>query len=255
MFASLVRSGMRLTPRRSAVRRFSSGIVQHRETADNNAKQTFDFSADNAAEVQRILRKFPTNYRNSAVLPLLTLAQEQNDNFLTLAAMNRVASICNVPPIRVYEVATFYTMYNRTRVGKYHIQLCGTTPCQLCGAEEISRAIEAHLGIHSGDTTEDGMFTLTEVECLGACANAPMIQVNNHEYYENLTPKSAVALLDAFRSGKRPAVGPQNGQRVASGPHGKTSLFEDPTADPQKHFRSAKQIQEIEAAKAKQAKP
>merc|ERR1719172_283179 len=104
--------------------------------------------------------------------------------------------------MRVYEVATFYTMFNREPVGKYFIQLCGTTPCMVCGSEAIKKAIEDHLGIQEGETTKDGLFTLREVECLGACANAPMVQMND-DYYECLTPKSVVELLEACKRGKK----------------------------------------------------
>ena len=103
-----------------------------------------------------ILSKYPDNYKQSAMIPLLDLAQRQNSNFLTLSAMNKVAKVLDVAPMRVYEVATFYTMFNREKVGKYFIQLCGTTPCMICGSEEIKETIEEHLGIHDGETTEDG---------------------------------------------------------------------------------------------------
>lgn len=112
--------------------------------------------------------------------------------------MNEVATILEMPPMRVYEVATFYTMYNRNPVGKFHLQLCTTTPCQLRNSDAIQKVIESHLGIHAGETTEDKLFTFTEVECLGACVNAPMIQIND-DYYEDLTPESMTKLLDALR--------------------------------------------------------
>jgi NADH dehydrogenase (ubiquinone) flavoprotein 2 len=148
--------------------------------------------------------------------------------------MNKVAQICEVAPARVYEVASFYTMFNRNPVGKYFIQLCGTTPCMVCGSEDIKNAITKHLGIKEGGTTPDGMFTLLEVECLGACANAPMLQLND-DYYECLTPKTTVELLEACKKGDGPpAVGrwgslPMNGQVSCEGPLGKTSLFSIPT--------------------------
>ena len=161
--------------------------------------------------------------------------------------MDKVAEIVDVAPARVYEVASFYTMFNRTKVGKYFIQLCGTTPCMICGSEEIKRTIESHLGIHSGQTTKDGLFTLLEVECLGACANAPMIQLND-DYYECLTPKSIIALIEACREGKKPPMGkwgslPMNGQVSCEGPLGKTSLLWDepvpPAVDPDRFKNGA----------------
>ena len=129
-----------------------------------------------------VLSKYPKNYAQSAIMPLLDLAQRQCGNFLPVSAMDKVAQVCGVPPVAVYEVASFYTMFNRERVGKYFIQLCGTTPCMVNGAEEIKATICAHLGIEDGGTTADGLFTLKEVECLGACANAPMVQINDDFY-------------------------------------------------------------------------
>ncbi len=117
-------------------------------------------------------------------MPLLWIAQEQNGNFLSLAAMKKVAKILEIPDMNVYEVVSFYTMYNRTRVGKYHLQMCGTTPCLLCGSREVMNKALDYLGTTKNHTTEDGMFTITEVECLGACVNAPMMQVNNKKFYE-----------------------------------------------------------------------
>jgi NADH dehydrogenase (ubiquinone) flavoprotein 2 len=204
-------------------------------------------------KVQKILAKFPSNYKQSAVMPLLTLAQEQNDNWLPLAAMNKVAEMLEMPPIRVYEVATFYTMYNREKLGKYHIQLCGTTPCMLCGSEKLGETLVKHLGIKEGEISKDGMFTWTEVECLGACANAPMIQVNNHEFYENLTPDTLIKVVDDLRAGKKPKVGPQNGQKVAEGIMGKTSLKGEPSGPFCRDLEAAAAQFKAEQEKAKAA--
>ena len=176
----------------------------------------------------QILAKYPDNYKRAAMIPLLDLAQRQHGGFLTLTAMHKVAQICDTGSARVYEVASFYTMFNRTPVGKYFIQLCGTTPCMICGSEDIKNAITEHIGIRNGETTADGLFTLLEVECLGACANAPMVQLND-DYYECLTPTTVKQLLDACRAGQPPPMGkwgslPMNGQVSCEGPHGKTSL-------------------------------
>jgi NADH dehydrogenase (ubiquinone) flavoprotein 2 len=172
------------------------------------------------------------------MIPLLDLAQRQSGGWLPVAAMQKVAQICDVAPSRVYEVASFYTMFNRTKVGKYFIQLCGTTPCMICGAQDIKKTIQKELGIGDGETTKDGLFTLLEVECLGSCANAPMMQLND-DYYECLSPKTTLELLQACREGKPPPMGkwgslPMNGQVSCEGPLGKTSLFtvEKPTVDP-----------------------
>ena len=133
-------------------------------------------------------------------MPLLDLGQRQL-GWTSISVMNEVARVLEMPPMRVYEVATFYTMYNRSPVGRFHVQACTTTPCQLGGAgsDVIMKAIEGHLGIHPGQTTEDGLFTFSEVECLGACVNAPMIQIND-DYYEDLTPESVVTLLKALQA-------------------------------------------------------
>jgi NADH dehydrogenase (ubiquinone) flavoprotein 2 len=155
--------------------------------------------------------------------------------------MDKVAKVVDVPAIRVYEVACFYTMFNREKVGKYFIQLCGTTPCMICGSEDIKKTIETHLGIKEGETTKDGLFTLREVECLGSCANAPMIQMND-DYYECLSPKTTVELLEACKKGDPPKMGrwgslPMNGQVSCEGPQGKTSLFNCPHG-PEHMFRT-----------------
>lgn len=222
-------SSTRININTNNTRSFSSMIVQHRPSPDNDPNMKWEFTKENMPKVERILAKFPSNYKASAVMPLLTLAQEQNDNWLPLAAMNKIAEMLEMPPIRVYEVATFYSMYNREKLGKYHLQVCGTTPCQLCGSEKLMDTLKNHLKIDQGETSADGLFTWNEVECLGACANAPMIQINNHEYYENLTSETIIKLVEDLRAGKQVKAGPQSGlQRVAEGPMGKTSLFEEP---------------------------
>jgi NADH dehydrogenase (ubiquinone) flavoprotein 2 len=209
----------------------------------------WDFTPENYKEIEKILNKFPKNYKRSGTIPLLYLAQEQNDNWVPLAAMNKIAEILGIHPMRVYEVATFYTMFNRRKLGKFHIQLCGTTPCQLCGSESIAKAIEDHLGISMGETTPDGMFTLTEVECLGACVNAPMIQINNHEFYEDLTPESAVKLLGDLKAGKA-KVGPQSSRRDCENTAGLTSLKTPPPVAPCRDFAAEKKRYEEAKANA-----
>jgi len=194
----------------------------------------FDFTEENYKTVERVLAKYPANYAASGIMPLLDLAQRQNGNFLSVAAMDKVAKLCGVEPVRVYEVASFFTMYNRERRGKFFIQLCGTTPCMVCGAQEIKNTIMDHLDIKDGETTEDGLFTLLEVECLGACVNAPMVQLND-DFFECLTPESTVKLLDHCKAeGASPDLTkwgslPMNGQLSCEGPKGKTSLFGTPS--------------------------
>lgn len=203
---------------------FSAGYFSHRPTADNNDSTPFDFTPENYKEVEKLLAKYPSNWKRSTIIPLLTLAQKQNDNFLSLSAMRKVAKIAEVNEMDVYEVASFYTMFNRERVGKFHLQICGTTPCQLRGSEQIIAACEQHLGIKSGQTTPDYMFTIQEVECLGACANAPMIQVNGEWVYEDLTPENTVQLLENLKNGTD-KKGPQINRNDCEGPQGRTTLI------------------------------
>ena len=188
-------------------RRFGA-FVNHRDTEDNLEETPFEFTEENYSKIQDKLKNYPDNYKHSAVIPVLFIAQKQNNNFLTLSAMNKVAKILEMEPMQVYEVASFYTMFNRTKPGKYHIQFCGTTPCMIRGARECMQAIKDFAGIEMNETSEDGLFTLQEVECLGACVNAPMMQVNNELFYEDLTPESTVEILKKWKAGEEPTPGP-----------------------------------------------
>jgi len=162
------------------------------------------------------------------VIPLLDLAQRQNGGWLPISGMHAVADMLDMPRMRVYEVATFYTMYNREPVGKYFVQVCTTTPCWLRGSEGIMNCLSKKLGIKNGETTPDKMFTLLEVECLGACVNAPMFQIND-DFFEDLTEKDTEEIIDDLKAGRVPKPGPRNG-RFAAEPHGGlTSLTEPPT--------------------------
>ncbi|KAH8151951.1 uncharacterized protein LAJ45_03944 [Morchella importuna] len=181
----------------SAVRK-SDSLNVHRDTPENNPSIPFKFNEQNLKLVDEILKRYPPQYRKAAVMPILDLGQRQH-GFASISVMNEVARICEMPPMRVYEVATFYTMYNRNPMGKYHIQVCTTTPCMLCNSDSVLEAVEKHLGIKPGHTTADGVFTVTEVECLGACVNAPMVQIND-DYYEDLTAESVVQLLNALKA-------------------------------------------------------
>lgn len=178
----------------------SEALQVHRDSPKNNPSIPFKFNAINQKLIAEILKRYPPQYKKAAVMPLLDLGQRQH-GFTSISVMNEVAKLLEMPPMRVYEVATFYTMYNRDPVGRFHVQACTTTPCQLggCGSDKIMAAIEDHLGIHPGQTTEDRMFTFSEVECLGACVNAPMVQIND-DYYEDLTPESTVTLLKALQT-------------------------------------------------------
>jgi len=208
-------------------RRFAGhGLAVHRDTKENNAKVVFKFTDANLAKIKSIVSNYPEGHRAAACLPVLDLAQRQH-GWLPISAMHEVARVLEMPRMRVYEVATFYSMYNRDPIGKYHLQVCATTPCMLRGAESITEAITKKLGIKIGETSKDGLFTLSEVECLGACVNAPMVQVND-DYYEDLTPTDMDEILDDLKAGKRPLPGPKSG-RLASEPlTGPTSLREEP---------------------------
>eukprot|EP01091_Cochliopodium_minus_P002286 TRINITY_DN12149_c0_g1_i1.p1 TRINITY_DN12149_c0_g1~~TRINITY_DN12149_c0_g1_i1.p1 ORF type:complete len:274 (+),score=82.76 TRINITY_DN12149_c0_g1_i1:2-823(+) len=209
------------------------GSSQHKESNYNNPNTPFEFTPENWLEAQKIIAKYPDTpqSRKSAVMPLLTLAQKQNNNWVPLSAMHKIAKILGMDNMEVYEVASFYTMYNREPLGKHFLQLCTTTPCMLggCGSKVVQKALEEKLGIKAGETTEDGLFTLIEVECLGACVNAPMMQIVD-DFYEDLTPETACKIVDDLRAGVPIKPGPQSGLRKkAEGPQGKTSLFEEPT--------------------------
>ena len=179
---------------------------------------SFEFTPENLELARRIIAKYPAGRQASAVMPLLDVAQRQNANWLSKAAMDYVADMLGMPRIRVYEVATFYTMYNRAPVGRHFVQVCTTTPCWLRGSDDVVTACRRKLGIDFGETTADGQFTLVEVECLGACVNAPMIQVND-DYYEDLDAESTERVLDALARGEKPPAGSQKG-RVSSCPEG-----------------------------------
>lgn len=226
--------------------------VNHRDTEDNNDKTPFDFTPQNYKKIEEILSKYPKNRKRSGIMPLLWLAQEQNNNFLTLAAMQKVAKILEVPEILVFEVASFYTMYNRTYPGKYHLQVCGTTPCMVRGSKELIDAACKHLGTEKEHVTHDGMFKISEVECLGACVNAPMMQVNNKEFYEDLTPDSLINIIENFRNGKENKVGPQNGRLNSIGPLGRTSLNEFESKPITRDFVAAKRDWDEAREKLKQ---
>lgn len=206
-------------------------------------KKPYDLEADYQPEnfvfndmvaVNEVIGRYPKGRQASAVMPLLDLAQRQvGDDGVKLtpavggwiprAAMDEVSRILDMPAVKVYEVATFYSMYNLAPVGKFLIQFCGTTPCWLKGAHDVIQAVEKHLSVSVGETTQDGFFSLMEVECLGACVNAPMVQINDH-YYEDLTPESIVKVIDDLAAGREPVIGSQAGRRCSMACDGPTTL-------------------------------
>ncbi len=190
---------------------------------------SFAFDAESEAKIETILKRYPEGKQASAVIPLLYVAQRQmgrltGSAWVPRVAMDVIAERLSMPPIRVYEVATFYFMFNMKPIGRHHLQLCGTTPCMLRGSDDVLRACKDAGGLKGvGDTSADGVFTLTEVECLGACVNAPILQIDD-DYYEDLDYESTVKLLEAFKRGERPKPGSAIG-RMASAPAGEQTVL------------------------------
>src|SRR3569623_416031 len=185
---------------------------------------SFAFSAANLAEAKKHIAKYPAGRQASAVMPLLWLAQYQ-EGWVSRAAMDVVAEMLDMAPIRVYEVATFYTMYNLKPVGKHLVQICRTPPCWLRGSDNLTEICKKKLGVDLHGTSADGKFTIMEVECLGACVNAPMVQIND-DFYEDLTPASLEQILDELAAGKQPKIGPQV-DRLNSAPEGGMTTLKD----------------------------
>lgn len=192
---------------------------------------SFAFTADNMKLVEKAIKKYPEGRQMSAVKTLLDLAQRQvgretGSAWLPRAAMDVVAGILGVAPIRVYEVATFYTMFNLEPVGKYHLQVCTTTPCWLRNSDDIVGACKKATGIRNfGETSEDGMFTLKEVECLGACVNAPILQVND-DYFEDMDAARTEALIADLKAGKPlPPAGSLGGRKSSAPAPSQTTLI------------------------------
>jgi NADH-quinone oxidoreductase E subunit len=174
--------------------------------------EEFSFCKEAAAKIETIIARYPEGRQASAVIDLLHLAQHQAGGWLPRAAIETVAGLLDMAPVRVYEVATFYSMFNHNPVGRHQVRICTTTPCWLRGSDRIVAACERKLGISLGETTADGTFTLTETECLGACVNAPVVHIDD-AYYEDLDEAGIEALLEAFERGETPSPGSQTGRR------------------------------------------
>ncbi|WP_298985943.1 NADH-quinone oxidoreductase subunit E [uncultured Roseibium sp.] len=186
--------------------------------------ESFVFSEKNLAWANKLIDRYPAGRQASAVIPVLWRAQEQNDGWVSEPAIRYIAELLDMPKIRVLEVATFYTMFQLQPVGKKaHIQVCGTTPCQLRGSEDLIKICKSRIAKHMHEISEDGMFSWEEVECLGACVNAPMVQIFK-DTYEDLTPDSFNKLLDDISEGHEVTPGPQNGRRFAMAEGEQTSL-------------------------------
>ena len=191
-------------------------MTLRRLAAENLQPKDFEFSASNLTIIESLINKYPMGKKASAILPVLDLAQRQNDNWLSLAAIKVVSEILEMPMVKILEVVTFYTMYNLSPVGKHVLQVCTTTPCWLRGSDQIYKSCKEKLGINFGETTKDREFTLVEVECLGACANAPVVQIND-DYYEDLDKESIKKIIEKLKKNLKPTHGPQS-KRVGSEP-------------------------------------
>jgi len=196
-----------------AVRRLAPPALQPKD---------FAFTKANAEWAKKQTEKYPAGRQQSAIIPLLWKAQEQHDGWLPEAAIRHCAEFLGMAHIRALEVATFYTMFNLEPVGKFHVQFCGTTPCRLRGAGALEKICKKRIG-EQGHVTKDGMFSWVEVECLGACTNAPMVQIN-FDFYEDLDEKSFTKVLDDLAAGKTVKPGPQNGRQLSAPIGGPTTL-------------------------------
>jgi NADH-quinone oxidoreductase subunit E len=190
---------------------------------------SFEFEAESLAEIDRLVTKYPPGKQASAVIPALYVVQNQmkrqtGSAWVSVKAMEAVADRLGMPPIRVYEVATFYFMFNTSPIGRVHLQVCTTTPCWLRGSDAVTAACREATGINEwGETSNDGMFTMTEVECLGACVNAPILQVDD-DFYEDTDAERVRSLIAALRRGERPVPGSTIGRQTSAPEGGPTTL-------------------------------
>jgi len=198
--------------------------------ADFEQPASFAFDAESSAEIDKIVAKYPPGRQASAVIPVLYVAQRQmkrqtGSAWVPVKAMDAVADRLAMPPIRVYEVTTFYFMFNTAPIGKYHLQLCTTTPCWLRGSDDVVQACREATGIKGWkETSADGLFTMTEVECVGACVNAPILQVDD-DFYEDMDAEKTIAVIAALREGKKPPIGSMIGRQTSAPEGGPTTLL------------------------------
>ena len=184
----------------------------------------FEFNSDNLKLANKIISNYPKGKQQSAVMALLYLAQKQNNNWIPLAAMKYIAKMLNMPYIKVYEVSTFYSMYNLSPVGKYFVQVCTTTPCMIRGAYKLVDACKEKISNEQNILAHDGKCSWTEVECLGACINAPMMQIND-DYYEDLDKDKASKIFDQILNGENPKPGSYRGRKNSEPEHNRTTLL------------------------------
>ena len=187
--------------------------------------ETFEFSKENLKEAEKEIKKYPKEKKASAVLALLYLVQRQNDNWIPLAAIKHVAKLLDVPYMRVYEVCTFYSMFNLAPVGKYFVQVCTTTPCMIRGAKKIVDVCEKNISKNQNELSENKLCSWTEVECLGACVNAPMMQINQ-DYFEDLDEDKTKEIIQKLLEDKLPTPGSARNRKNTAPETGKTTLLE-----------------------------
>ena len=183
---------------------------------DSLQPKSFSFSSDNLVKAKNIIKMYPSNYKESSIMPLLSIAQNQNNGWVPKKAIEYVSDLINVPEIKVLELATFYSMYNLSPVGKFHIEVCTTSPCMLRGSDSMLNLCKKKLGIGIGQVTNDKLFSLGKVECLGACVNAPVVKINEN-YFEDINSQSLDQLINNFKDNKKIKIGPQS-ERKGSEP-------------------------------------
>ena len=185
----------------------------------------FEFTLDNLEKAKKIIKKYPNKKQQSAVMPLLYMAQKQNNNWIPLAAIKFIGKLLEMPYIKVYEVATFYTMYNLSPVGSHFIQVCTTTPCMIRGAYKLVEACKEKISPNENELSKDKSCSWMEVECLGACVNAPMIQIND-DYYEDLDKEKTLKLIDQILKGETPKPGSYRGRLNAEPENNRKTLMD-----------------------------
>ena len=190
-----------------------------------NQPSSFEFSSENKIKIDEILKKYPDSKKKSAVMALLYIAQRQNNNWIPLAAIQLIADMLETAYIKVYEVATFYTMYNLAPVGKYFVQVCTTTPCMIRGSGKVVEMCKKHISEKQGHVNKELDSSWIEVECLGACVNAPMVQINE-DYYEDLNAEKAEKIFNSFKEGTLPKIGSQSGRRGSEPIQNRTTLLD-----------------------------
>ncbi len=187
--------------------------------------ENFEFNSENLIIAKKIIKKYPNGKQQSAVMPLLYLAQSQNDNWIPLSSMKYIAKFLEMPYIKVYEVATFYTMYNLSPVGNYFIQVCTTTPCMIRGAQKIVEACKEKISIKENELSKNKKCSWVEVECLGACVNAPMMQIND-DYYEDLDKEKTLKIIDQILKGEFPKPGSYKGRKNTEPENNRKTLMD-----------------------------